>query len=77
MAVGLGMTQEEWAELKSKVDDSFWVMRIIGTSIISYLLSSSSFLKHLSKDIRPYQMTTMVSHAELTSKRILYYPGRD
>ena len=32
MAVGLGMTPDEWAELRSKVDDSFWVMRIIGTS---------------------------------------------
>ncbi|TBU62337.1 Clavaminate synthase-like protein [Dichomitus squalens] len=30
MATGLGVTPEEWAELQSKVDDSFWVMRIIG-----------------------------------------------
>lgn len=30
MAAGLGMTPEEWVELKSQVDDSFWVMRIIG-----------------------------------------------
>jgi len=30
MAVGLGMTPEEWQELKANVDDSFWVMRIIG-----------------------------------------------
>ncbi|KAI5122786.1 hypothetical protein M0805_000130 [Coniferiporia weirii] len=30
MSVGLGMTEEEWSDLKSKVDDSFWVMRVIG-----------------------------------------------
>lgn len=30
MATGLGMSHEEWEELKSKVDDSFWVMRVIG-----------------------------------------------
>jgi len=30
MAAGLGMTPEEWKELKGNVDDSFWVMRIIG-----------------------------------------------
>lgn len=30
MAMGLGMTDVEWEDLKSQVDDSFWVMRIIG-----------------------------------------------
>ncbi|KAF9481160.1 Clavaminate synthase-like protein [Pholiota conissans] len=30
MSIGLGMTREEWAELRSQVDDSFWVMRVIG-----------------------------------------------
>lgn len=30
MAVGLGMTNAEWEDLKAKVDDSFWVLRIIG-----------------------------------------------
>ncbi|EIN12600.1 Clavaminate synthase-like protein [Punctularia strigosozonata HHB-11173 SS5] len=30
MAVGLGMTHEEWEQLKSQVDESFWVMRVIG-----------------------------------------------
>jgi isopenicillin N synthase-like dioxygenase len=30
MAVGLGMTPDEWQELKASVDESFWVMRIIG-----------------------------------------------
>lgn len=30
MAEGLGMTKEEWKELRAQVDDSFWVMRVIG-----------------------------------------------
>lgn len=30
MAVGLGMSNEEWLDLCGKVDDSFWVMRVIG-----------------------------------------------
>ncbi|KAG6886960.1 hypothetical protein C0992_001432 [Termitomyces sp. T32_za158] len=30
MAQGLGMTREEWGELRTKVDDSFWGMRVIG-----------------------------------------------
>ncbi|OCH91861.1 Clavaminate synthase-like protein, partial [Obba rivulosa] len=30
MASGLGMTPEEWNELREQVDDSFWVMRVIG-----------------------------------------------
>ncbi|EMD39973.1 hypothetical protein CERSUDRAFT_112209 [Gelatoporia subvermispora B] len=30
MANGLGMSPEEWAELRAQVDDSFWVMRVIG-----------------------------------------------
>ncbi|KAJ6508798.1 Clavaminate synthase-like protein [Mycena sanguinolenta] len=30
MALGLGMTLDEWKELRAQVDDSFWVMRAIG-----------------------------------------------
>jgi len=30
MALGLGMTPDEWQELRDQVDDSFWVMRAIG-----------------------------------------------
>ncbi|CAL1713251.1 unnamed protein product [Somion occarium] len=30
MALGLGMSSDEWEDLKGKVDDSFWVMRVIG-----------------------------------------------
>ena len=29
----MGMSKGEWEELKSKVDDSFWVMRVIGKFI--------------------------------------------
>ena len=35
MAAGLGVTSEEWEELKGNVDDSFWVLRIIGSWIPS------------------------------------------
>ena len=35
MSVGLGMTRDEWLDLKSKVDDSFWVMRVIGTNFVA------------------------------------------
>lgn len=41
MAIGLGMTPEEWTELKSKVDDSFWVMRIIGSSACMRIMVDS------------------------------------
>ncbi|KJA24044.1 hypothetical protein HYPSUDRAFT_200860 [Hypholoma sublateritium FD-334 SS-4] len=30
MSIGLGLTREEWNDLRSQVDDSFWVMRVIG-----------------------------------------------
>lgn len=30
MAMGLGMTDAEWDDLKTQIDDSFWVLRIIG-----------------------------------------------
>lgn len=32
--MGLGMTDAEWEDLKSQVDDSFWVMRIIGLLVV-------------------------------------------
>jgi hypothetical protein len=28
--MGLGMTDAEWEDLKAQVDDSFWVLRVIG-----------------------------------------------
>lgn len=30
MAMGLGLNNKQWLELRSMVDDSFWVMRVIG-----------------------------------------------
>jgi hypothetical protein len=35
MAEGLGMAEAEWKELREQVDDSFWVMRIIGWSLLN------------------------------------------
>ena len=43
MAMGLGMTEAEWEDLKSQVDDSFWVMRIIG--LLAVLLCTLSHLE--------------------------------
>lgn len=31
MAAGLGVTSEEWEELKGSIDNSFWVLRVIGS----------------------------------------------
>ena len=28
--MGLGMTNAEWEDLKAQVNDSFWVLRILG-----------------------------------------------
>ena len=36
MADGLGVNEDEWAELRSQIDDSFWVMRIIG-GFVTYI----------------------------------------
>ena len=33
MATGPGMSPSEWEELPAQVDESFWVMRIIGKSL--------------------------------------------
>ena len=30
MAMGIGMTNAEWEDLKAQIDDSFWILRIIG-----------------------------------------------
>lgn len=40
MALGLGMTPDEWQQLRGQVDDSFWVMRIIGLPLCGRSLSS-------------------------------------
>lgn len=36
MADGLGMNEGEWDELRRMVQDSFWVMRVIGECAIFY-----------------------------------------
>lgn len=33
MAAGLGSTTTEWQELQSQIDESFWVMRVLGSRI--------------------------------------------
>jgi hypothetical protein len=33
LSVGLGMTVTEWQDLRSRMDDSFWVMRVIGAAL--------------------------------------------
>ena len=38
MAVGLGVSSREWEELKRSVDDSFWVLRVIGIASTNSLL---------------------------------------
>ncbi len=37
MADGLGMSQSEWEDLRGLTDDSFWVMRVIGTLISRFV----------------------------------------
>ena len=31
------MTADEWEELRSQVDDSFWVMRVIGLLAVAFI----------------------------------------
>ena len=45
MSVGLGMTAEEWESLRSKVNDSFWVMRVIGALCCPWLAIDNVVLK--------------------------------
>lgn len=42
MAVGLGMSPKEWEELRGQVDDSFWVMRVIGSYQVSFCTSTGA-----------------------------------
>jgi len=41
MATGLGLTDAEWEALKAQVDDSFWVLRIIGLHLLLHLYLTS------------------------------------
>lgn len=52
MADGLGVTPEEWKDLKEKIEESFWVLRIIGSSIIPPPLRSE--VKSMTQDILHY-----------------------
>ncbi|KIY46580.1 Clavaminate synthase-like protein [Fistulina hepatica ATCC 64428] len=36
MADGLGMTADEWEDLRKQIDDSFWVMRLIFFLLVGY-----------------------------------------
>ncbi|KAL7279975.1 hypothetical protein ACG7TL_006386 [Trametes sanguinea] len=64
MATGLGLTPEEWHELRSKVDDSFWVMRIIGVHATSTMFSAQ--FTGRTKDTLPFQTITMASRVGRT-----------
>lgn len=44
MADGLGMREEEWVRLRRLVDDSFWVMRLIGGSELTFSPSMATVL---------------------------------
>lgn len=68
MAVGLGMAAEEWQQLRSQVNDSFWVMRVIGNVTICRYLKI-----HLTplEDIPHFRMTIMEFHVGHTSKLII------
>lgn len=64
--MGLGMTPDEWQELRSKVDDSFWVMRVIGTRPPMFNAAVQVTRVHL-QGIPLFRMTMMDSRVELTS----------
>lgn len=36
MADGFGMNDDEWKQLSSMVEDTFWVMRVIGERFTTY-----------------------------------------
>jgi hypothetical protein len=48
MAIGLGMTPDEWQELRNQVDDSFWVMRAIGVFLTQWYHTRSQLDHRLS-----------------------------
>ena len=63
MSIGLGMTREEWNDLRSQVDDSFWVMRVIGELYLSIL----KVCPDIPKVILLFRRTMMVSPVAHTS----------
>lgn len=60
MAVGLGMSQDEWKDMRSKVDNSFWVMRIIGMQGFDFNIFSR--YRTTLQVIHLYYPTMMDSH---------------
>lgn len=67
MAVGLGMSPDEVEDLKSQVDDSFWVMRVIGMYCAHILLLSVT--QPPARQVIPhYPTTSRAIRAEPTSK---------
>jgi hypothetical protein len=69
MADGLGMSPEEWQELRSQVDDSFWVMRVIGRSIRR---SWSWVVFDVMQAIHLYQMITTASPVAPTGEFLIW-----
>ena len=63
------MTTEEWLDLQSKVDDSFWVMRVIGECILASELFHELAERAYFQDTHLYQMTSTDSHVGRTSER--------
>jgi hypothetical protein len=57
MADGLGMSHDEWQELRNQVDDSFWVMRVIG--MCTHF--GAQFVFNVMQGIHLYQMIMTAS----------------
>lgn len=68
MAVGLGLTSEEWRDLRAQVDDSFWVMRVIGIYFSFRHRRYLNFKISCDQDILHCRMIMRVSHVVHTSK---------
>lgn len=72
MAAGLGVTSEEWEELRENIDDSFWVLRVIGSSIVPPPAWSEA--KPIIQGTLHYQMITTDSHVARTSPCLFSFP---
>lgn len=59
MAEGLGVTPEEWEYLRKQVNDSFWVMRAIGDTIVFRSLTPYLWSSHF-QAIRHFLILMMV-----------------
>jgi hypothetical protein len=70
MAHGLGMSNDEWLELRKKIDDSFWVMRVIGKH--AFPTETQILITDL-QDTHHSRVKTMAYPAAHTSKHHPYY----